>query len=311
MLKSSLFRVGLAALTTLAFIGCKESAPSTDSGDSNKAPSGDKTKTFVISAIPDEKITDQKVKFDKLATYLTNKLGVTTEFQFSKDYTDAVTKFENGEAHLVWFGGLTGVQARMKVAGAEAIAQGIEDPNYKSYFIGNKSCGVEPGKDFPKSIKDMPFTFGSTSSTSGRLMPTYFIMKNNGGVKPKEWFKDEPSFQLSGGHVATANAVADGTYMIGALSYKTYDSLIAKDPKIKDNTQILWTTPYYADYNFTIHPDTKKLFGDDFFTKVQDALVAAPKGSDALKAVNRDQIIKAKNADFDGIKKTAEELGFF
>ena len=306
MLKSSLFRVGLAAVTTLALVGC---GGDPSSSDTTEASSSEETSTLYLSAIPDEKITDQKAKFDKLAEYLTGKLGVNTEFVFSKDYADSVTKFKNGEVHLVWFGGLSGVQARMAVPGSQAIAQGKADPQYKSYIIANKSTGLEPSEEFPLAIKDMTFTFGSPGSTSGRLMPTYFIMQNNGGVTPDEWFATKPGFQMSGGHVATANAVADGTYQVGGINYKTYDSLVESDPKIAENTVKIWTTPFYADYNFTIHPEVETVFGEGFIKKVQAALVAAPEGSDALKAINRESIIPAKNEDFDGIKDTAVKMG--
>ncbi|MDF1656720.1 MAG: putative selenate ABC transporter substrate-binding protein [Verrucomicrobiales bacterium] len=306
MLKSSLFRVGLAAVTTMALVGC---GGDPSSADNSETASDEGAATLYLSAIPDEKITDQKAKFDKLAEYLSGKLGVTTEFVFSKDYADSVTKFKNGEVHLVWFGGLSGVQARMAVEGSQAIAQGKADPQYKSYIIANKSTGLKPSKKFPAAIKDMTFTFGSPGSTSGRLMPTYFIMQNNGGVTPDEWFATKPGFQMSGGHVATANAVADGTYQVGGINYKTYDSLVESDPKIAKNTVKIWTTPFYADYNFTIHPEVEEVFEEGFIAKVQAALVAAPAGSDALKAINRESIIPAKNEDFDGIKATAIEMG--
>lgn len=264
--------------------------------------------TLYLSAIPDEKITEQKAKFDKLAEYLAGKLGVKVEFLFSKDYADSVTKFRNGEVHLVWFGGLSGVQARLAVPGAQAIAQGVEDPQYKSYFIANQSTGLQPSEPFPAAIKDLSFTFGSPGSTSGRLMPAYFIMRNNGGIAPEKWFAKAPGFQLSGGHVATANAVADGIYQVGAINYKTYDDLVANDPKIAENTVRIWTTPPYADYNFTIHPEVESLFGEGFIAKVRQALIETPAGSDALKAVNRGSLIPAKNEDFEGIQKTAVEL---
>jgi len=196
----------------------------------------------------------------------------------------------------------------MAVDGAQAIAQGEADPDYKSYFIANVDTGLQPSEEFPTEIQDKTFTFGSPGSTSGRLMPTYFIMENT-GQRPEDWFETEPGFQLSGGHVATANAVADGTYQVGALNYKTYDSLVESYEKIRENTRIIWTTPTYADYNFTIHPDVKELFGEDFISKVQTALIEAPPGSDALKAVNREALIPAKNEDFAGIKNTAVEVG--
>ncbi|MEN8716715.1 MAG: putative selenate ABC transporter substrate-binding protein [Verrucomicrobiales bacterium] len=302
MLKSYLFRVGLAAVTTLALVGC---GGDTSQTDSNKSSS----ETLYISAIPDEKVTDQIAKFGKLSEHLSGKLGVDVKFVSSTDYTDSITKFTNGEVHLVWFGGLSGVQARMAVPGAQAIAQGKADPKYKSYFIANKATGLKPSEDFPAAIKDVTFTFGSPGSTSGRLMPTYFIMQNNGGVEPDKWFAQKPGYQMSGGHVATANAVADGTYQTGALNYKTYDSLVESDPKIAENTVKIWTTPFYADYNFTIHPEVNTIFGDGFIEKVQAALISVPAGSDAIKAINRDSVIAAKNADFDGIKDTAVKMG--
>jgi len=302
MLTKYLVRVGLAAVTTTILASCGGDEPSTADNTTTEDA------VFILSAIPDEKITDQQAKFGKLATYLSDKLGVTTEFQFSKDYADAVTKFKNGEAHLVWFGGLSGVQARMAVEGSEAIAQGKADPQYKSYFIANVDTGLEPSEEFPVAIQDKTFTFGSPGSTSGRLMPTFFIMENT-GKSPDDWFAQKPGFQMSGGHVATANAVADGTYETGALNYKTYDSLVESDENIKNNTVKIWTTPFYADYNFTIHPDAKTVFGDDFFEKVQQALVEAPAGSDALKAINREAIIPAKSEDFDGIKDVAVQVG--
>ncbi len=307
MKKRTFLTTGLAATAALATFSCSPKPTAEEATEEASAPAAQQT--FFLSAIPDEKITDQKVKFDKLAAYLTESLGVKTEFVFSKDYADAVTKFRNGETHLVWFGGLSGVQARMAVPGSEAIAQGKADPQYKSYFIAHKNTGLKPSPDFPAAIKEKTFTFGSPGSTSGRLMPTYFILQNNENVAVDEWFTTKPGFQMSGGHVATANAVADGTYETGALNYKTYDSLVKSDEKIAQNTVKIWTTPFYADYNFTIHPAAKEVFGADFFTRVQDALVAAPAGSDALKAINRESIIPAESSDFDGIKATAVEVG--
>ena len=50
-------------------------------------------------------------------------------------------------------------------------------------------------------------------------------------------------------------------------------------------------------------------FGAGFIDKVQKALLDAPAGSDMLKAINREAIIPAKNADFDGIRDVAVKVG--
>lgn len=284
---------------TLTSCGDKEKDAKSDDAGSSKA--------LVITAIPDEKVSDQGANFKALQDYLAKELDIEVEFSISKDYPAAVERFKNGEVHLVWFGGLTGVQARAAVPGARAIAQGDVDPQYKSYFIAHKSTGLTKSEDFPEAIKDMTFTFGSKSSTSGRLMPTYFIQEKT-GKSPEDFFSKPVQFQSQGGHDATARAVASGSVQVGALSYKKYDSMVA-DGEIKaEDAPIIWETPYYADYNLTVHPALEENYGEGFIDKLQKVLVDCT-DKEVLKAFNRDDLIPAKNEEFDGIVKVAKELG--
>ncbi len=266
-----------------------------------------KETALVITAIPDEKVSDQKAKFTALQDYLSKELGIPVEFSISADYGAAVERFKNGEVHLVWFGGLTGVQARAAVPGARAIAQGDVDPQYKSYFIAHKSTGLQKSDTFPTAIKDLSFTFGSRKSTSGRLMPTYFIMQET-GKKPKDFFTQPVQFRKTGGHDATARAVASGAVQVGALSYKKYDSMVAAGEIKAEDAPIIWQTPYYADYNLTVHPDLDKNYGEGFIDKLQKVLVDCT-DKEVLKAFNRDDLIPAKNEDFKDIVKVAKEVG--
>ncbi|MGJ8656322.1 MAG: putative selenate ABC transporter substrate-binding protein [Akkermansiaceae bacterium] len=281
-------------------------------GDKKESESETNTATpervFVITSIPDDKISDIDLKYQALAKYLEEQLNVKVEHSVSRDYPAAVNRFANNEVQLVWFGGVTGAQARAKVQGAEAIAQGTEDPKYKSYFIAHKDTGLEKSDDFPSAIADMKFTFGSQSSTSGRVMPAWFIEQETGKT-PEEFFTQKIQFQGSASHVGTAKAVQSGSVQAGVLSYKTYDKLVAEgtiDPSV---AKIIWVTPDYADYNFTAHPSLNETFGEGFISKLQTALIEC-KDEQALAAINRSGIIKAKNSDFDGIVKVAKELGF-
>jgi phosphonate transport system substrate-binding protein len=249
--------------------------------------------------------TEQTAKFKKLADYLASTLGVETEFIPAADYDASVSKFVNGEIHLAWFGGLTGVQARSEVPGAQAIAQGAEDPQYLSYFIANAGTGLELSDAFPAGIKDLKFTFGSQKSTSGRLMPEYFI-RNETGMAPSEWFSQPVGF--SGAHDKTAKLVESGTWEAGALSYTTYDKMVAEGSLDPAKCKIIWKTPYYADYNWTAHPDLDTVFGDGFVDKVQAALVGIS-DPELLKILQRSAVIEAKNEDFQGIADVATQLG--
>ncbi|MCB1099266.1 MAG: putative selenate ABC transporter substrate-binding protein [Verrucomicrobiae bacterium] len=258
-----------------------------------------------FSAIPDMNTTEQTVKFKKLADYLADTLGVKTEFIPAADYDASVSKFVNGEIHLAWFGGLTGVQARAEVDGAQAIAQGTEDPEYFSYFIANVDTGLEPSDDFPAGIKDLKFTFGSQKSTSGRLMPEFFIRKETGSG-PDDWFSQPVGY--SGAHDKTAKLVEAGTWQAGVLSYTTYDKMVAEgnlDPAI---CKIIWKTPNYADYNWTAHPDLETIFGEGFITKLQKALIDID-DPELLQTLQRSGMVEAKNSDFEGIADVATALG--
>ena len=257
-----------------------------------------------FSAIPDQNTTELKEKFQPLAAYLSKKLGVATEYVPATDYQASVEMFKNGDIQLAWFGGLTGVQARIAVPGANAIAQGKSDPQYYSYFIAHEKTGLERSEKFPSEIAKLKFTFGSRSSTSGRLMPEFFIREQTGKT-PEEFFSNPVGF--SGSHDKTCELVESGQYEVGVLNYKVYNKRVEAgktDPKI---VKVIWKTPFYADYNWTAHPVVEEKFGPGFTQRIQEALVSID-DSKILAALLRDKIIPAKNEEFDGIKRVAKQL---
>jgi len=149
------------------------------------AEGGEEARILRFTAIPATNTTDLAAKFQPLAMHLAEELGVTVEYVPTQDYAASVEAFINGDVHLAWFGGLTGVRARKAVEGARAIAQGRVDPEYRSYFIAHAAAGIAPGDSFPAALAGKKFTFGSMGSTSGRLMPEHFI-RTNTGKSPQE-----------------------------------------------------------------------------------------------------------------------------
>lgn len=261
--------------------------------------------TLKFTAIPDQNTTELRERFQPMADYLAEALGVPVAYVPARDYQATVEMFRNGDVHLGWFGGLTGVQARLAVSGAHAIAQGEADPRYYSYFIAHASTGLERSEEFPAAIKDFTFTFGSESSTSGRLMPEYFI-RSLGGATPSEFFSQP--FGFSGSHDRTVELVTAGTFQVGAVNYKVFDRWVAEGKADPEQVKVIWKTPYYADYNFTAHPDLEALFGEGFTQRLQQALVDMT-DPQLLAAFPRDGMIPAKDEEFDGILAVARELG--
>ena len=256
-----------------------------------------------FTAIPDTNSSELEAKFKPVAAYLSKELGVKVEYVPTADYSASVEMFKNGDIQFAWFGGLSGAQARAAVEGSQAIAQGVEDPNFKSYFVSHKSTGINLSKGFPKALKGLSFTYGSPQSTSGRLMPEHFVIEYT-GQQPSEFFGNENSF--SGSHDKTAKLVEAGTFQAGALNYMTYDRMVADGDLDPEVCKVVWVTPTYPDYNWTAHGSLDPAL----VTRLQQALLEM-KDAALLKAIDRPNgLIEATNADFAPVHELATRLGF-
>ncbi len=290
----------LAVAAALAMIGCGQQAA--DSGQTAAAP---EAAIFRFSAIPDQNTTEVREKLAPLARHLSAALGVTFEYVPARDYQASVEMFKNGDVQLAWFGGLTGVQARRAVEGARAVAQGESDPKFYSYFIAHRDSGLEPSEDFPQGLGALKFTFGSESSTSGRLMPEFYIREHTGKATA-DFFEHPVGF--SGSHDKTVELVESGQFQAGAVNYTVYDQRVAAGDVDPEVVRVIWKTPFYADYNWTLRPNVDADFGAGFTKRLEDTLVAIDDPA-LLAALPRQRLIPAANEDFEGIRKVAEELG--
>ena len=181
---------------------------------------GKASDAFVFTAIPDEDESRLRQRFNKVASYLENKLGVAVTYIPVKSYAAAVAAFRNNQVQLAWFGGLSGVRARILVPGSEAIAQGFEDQAFFNYFIAHSSTGLMRSDEFPKNIAGKIFTFGSKGSTSGRLIPEFHIRKNLKKA-PNDVFQ---KVGFSGNHTRTIQLVQSGAYQVGAVNSKVWET---------------------------------------------------------------------------------------
>jgi phosphonate transport system substrate-binding protein len=256
---------------------------------------------FVFTAIPDQDETRLVERFTRVADYLQGKLGVPVKYLPVKSYPAAVTAFTNGQVQLAWFGGFTGVQARRQVPGSEAIAQGAEDVAFKSYIIANTKTGLKSAKEFPTTIAGKSFTFGSRASTSGRLMPEFYIRKEFGGRGPDEIFS---RVGFSGDHSRTIQLVQSGAFEVGVLDYSVWE-LESKAGKV-DAAQVgvIWESPTFPDYHWTVRADVDKAYGVGFKDKLTAALLAIDDPA-ILTQFARSKFIPAKNSDYAPI----EEVG--
>ena len=260
--------------------------------------------SFVFTAIPDQNETQLRQRFGKVATYLSKSLGVDVKYVPVKSYAAAVTAFRNDQVQLAWFGGLSGVRARDLVKGSQAIAQGKEDVAFVTYFIAHASTGLKESKDFPKAIAGKTFTFGSKGSTSGRLMPEFHVRKNFGKA-PNAVFS---RVGFSGNHSRTISLVESGAFQVGATNFSVWDRAVKEGKVDTSKVSIIWRTPTYPDYQWSIRGDVDKKFGKGFSAKVTKSLLSMT-DPDLLKSFPRSSFIPATNADYEPIKNTAKSIG--
>ena len=261
-------------------------------------------KTFVFTAIPDQDESKLKTRFEKIGTYLSKQLSIKVKYIPVKSYSAAVTAFRNNQVQLAWFGGLSGVRARMLVPGSIAIAQGVEDPNFQTYFIAHNSTGLKRSSDFPKNIFGKIFTFGSKGSTSGRLMPEYHIRKNF--QKTPEQVFERVGF--SGNHSRTITLVQSGAYQVGATNFKVWKRELAAGNIDTSKVLVIWETPGYPDYNWSIRGDVDKKYGTGFIEKVKSTLLNL-KDPALLASFPRKGFIAASNKDFEPIVLIGKKIG--
>ena len=264
-----------------------------------------KTETFTFTAIPDQDESQLEKRFGGVALYLEEQLGVPVKYIPVKSYAAAVTAFRNNEVQMAWFGGLSGVQARRLVPGSQAIAQGLEDPDFKSYFIANASTGLSPSETLTEAFVEQPsFTFGSKGSTSGRLMPEFYL-RETFNQSPEQLFE---KVGFSGDHSATIALVQSGAYATGAVNYKVWERELEEGKIDTDKVQVIWETPGYPDYHWTVRGDLNDSFANGFTQRVTDALLAIDDPV-LLNAFPREKFIPASNDDFAPIEETAKAIG--
>ena len=260
--------------------------------------------TFTFTAIPDADESRLNARFGKVADYLSEQLGVDVKYIPVKSYPAAITAFRNDQVQLAWFGGLSGVQARALVEGSEAIAQGYEDQFFKTYIIANTSTEIEASDELPEDIKGKTFTFGSKGSTSGRLMPEFFI-REAFNASPDELFS---RVGFSGDHSRTIAQVQSGVYQVGAVNYSVWDTEVEEGKIDTDKVKVIWTTPTYPDYQWTIRGDVDARYGEGFKEKVRTALLNM-KDEDLLASFPRKSFVPASNDDYAPIERTGKAIG--
>ena len=207
------------------------------------APARAQHQVLRVSAIPDESPTELQRKFAPLGKYLEKATGMKVEFVPVTDYAAVVESLATGKIDMAWLGGFTYVQSKFRTHGATLpIVQRQEDATFTSKFI-TADARIKSLSD----LKGHTFVFGAPSSTSGHLMPRYFLLQ--AGIDPDKDFK---TVAYSGAHDATAAFVQSGRADAGVLNASVWDKLVEQHKVDPTKVRVFAVTPPYYDYNWTV-----------------------------------------------------------
>ncbi|MBI4289951.1 MAG: putative selenate ABC transporter substrate-binding protein [Betaproteobacteria bacterium] len=252
-----------------------------------------------VSAIPDEAPTELQRKFAPLGKYLERETGQRVQFTPVTDYAAVVEGLATRKLEMAWLGGFTFVQARLRTGTAIPIVQRKEDEAFISRFIT-----ANPNIRSLADLKGRNFAFGSPSSTSGSLMPRYFLLK--AGIVPERDFKN---VAYSGAHDATVAFVASGKVEAGVLNASVWDKLVESEKVDTSKVRVFATTPPYYDYNWTVRGDldpalVKKL--TDAFLKLDPA---NPAHKEIMELQRASRFIPTKAENYKSIEEAARSAG--
>ena len=251
---------------------------------------------FRITAIPDESPTELARKAAPLIKYLEARLGMKVEYTPVTDYAASVEALVNRKVDMAWFGGFTFVQAQARSGGKVIpLVQREEDERFRSVFITGDAA-IRTLAD----LKGKDFSFGSQSSTSGHLMPRSFLLQ--AGIDPDRDFR---RVAYSGAHDATIAAVASGKVHGGALNISVWDKFVADKKVDTSKVRVIFTTPPYYDYNWSVHADMPVALREKLAQALLSLSRDTAEGKEILELQRATRFVPTQADNYKGIEAAA------
>lgn len=230
--------------------------------------------------------------------YLQNKTGAKVELSVPTNYAAVVEAVSNDRVDIAYFGGFTYVQASAR-AGIAPLVQREEDQVFHSKFITQLASPVHSLSD----LKGHSFAFGDVNSTSGHLMPAYFMRQQ--GVDHAVIEKAV----YTGGHDATALAVANGKVDAGAMDELVYARMIKEGKLSETQVRVFYTTPPFFDYVWAARKGLDPALAEAFAKALLELDAQNSDQKPILELLNATKYVRAKDSSYEPLRQAAKEEG--
>ena len=198
---------------------------------------------------------------------MAKKTGMKVNAFFAPDYAGIIEGMRFNKVHVAWFGNKSAMEA-VDRAGGEVFAQMVNadgTQGYYSHLIVHKDSPIKSLDDMLKQGKNLSFGNGDPNSTSGFLVPSYYVFAQN-KIDPKTFFK----LTRSANHESNALAIANKQVDVATNNSENLDKLKEKLPEKFNDIRIIWTSPLIPLDPLVIRKDlpeaTKAKVRDFFYT---------------------------------------------
>ncbi len=254
--------------------------------------------TLRLSMIPTNDPGKMLRDSEPFVSYLERKTGATVQMTIPTNYAAVVEAIANDQVDIAYLGGFTYVQASRR-AGVVPLVQRDQDQNFHSLFITHPDSGIKGLND----LKGHSFAFGDVNSTSGHLMPEYFMRQAN--VDP-EFIRRAV---YTGGHDATALAVANRKVDAGALDETVYQKMV-KDGKLDPaKATVFYTTPPYFDYVWAARKGLDPKLAETFASAFLKLGANNAEDKPILEFLRATRYVRANDSDYNELRQAAKYAG--
>ena len=193
--------------------------------------------------ISTEATQNLKADWQPLLEDLQKQTGIKATAFFASDYAGVIEGMRFNKVQLAWMGNKSAMEA-VDRAGAEVFAQMVAadgSPGYYSHLIVNRESPLNNLDDVLKNAKSLSFGNGDPNSTSGYLVPGFYVFAKN-KIDAKTAFK----VVRSGNHESNALAVASKQVDVATNNSENLDKLKERAPEKFKDIKIVWTSPLIA-----------------------------------------------------------------
>jgi phosphonate transport system substrate-binding protein len=265
-------------------------------GCASKTQSAD-PEVLRVGVLPDDAPEELQRRNAPLLAYLSSALNRRFDLIIPLTYEEFERDAEAGRYDLVYFGGYTFVQQR---SGFVPLVMRDIDTKFVSYLLVRRDDPAQTIMD----LRGRKLIFGSRLSTSGHLMPRYFLKEM--GIRPEEFFAE---VRYSGSHDRTAAAVLSKEADVGAANSQVIDNMLQTGRLRRNSLRILWRTPPYPDYVWAVSKDLDKKLRGQLLEAFLDLSQADVRHREILAHQGTRFFLPAAAEDFVPLERIAEEIG--